>query len=57
MGVAPDHGTPEFGEMMQAYGAFTEEVRGKDIMGGGDALQERVASGASRAIASETFAS
>ena len=36
---APDHGTPEFGEMMQAYGAFTEEVRGKDIMGSGDALQ------------------
>lgn len=32
-------GTPEFGEMMQGYGSFTEEVRSKDIMLGGDALQ------------------
>ena len=35
----PDYGTPEFGEMMQAYGAFTEDIRAKDIMGGGDGLQ------------------
>ncbi len=31
--------TPEFGEMMQGYGAFTQEVREKGIMVGGDPLQ------------------
>ncbi len=36
-GPAPD--TPEFGEMMQGYGAFTQEIRDRGIMQGGDALQ------------------
>ena len=31
--------TAEFGEMMQGYGAFTQEVREKGIMKGGDPLQ------------------
>ena len=31
--------TPEFGEMMQGYGAFTQEVREKGVMKAGDALQ------------------
>ena len=36
-GPAPE--TAEFGEMMQGYGAFTEEVRAKDNMVVGDPLQ------------------
>ena len=36
-GPAPQ--TPEFGEMMQGYGAFTQEIREKGIMKGGDPLQ------------------
>ena len=36
-GPAPE--TAEFGEMMQGYGAFTEEVRAKDKMVAGDPLQ------------------
>lgn len=34
----PVPGTPEFGEFMQGYGAFTEEVKGKGLMVAGDAL-------------------
>ena len=36
-GPAPE--TAEFGEIMQGYGAFTEEVRAKDKMVAGDPLQ------------------
>ncbi len=36
-GPVPD--TPEFGEMMQGYGAFTQEVREKGVMKAGDPLQ------------------
>ncbi len=36
-GPKPD--TPAFGEMMQGYGAFTQEVREKGIMVAGDPLQ------------------
>ncbi len=31
--------TPEFGEMMQGYGAFTQEVKEKGAMKSGDPLQ------------------
>ncbi len=36
-GPAPE--SAEFGEMMQGYGAFSQEVREKGIMKGGDPLQ------------------
>lgn len=36
-GPAPE--TPEFGEMMQGYRTFTQEIQEKDIMKGGDPLQ------------------
>ena len=38
-GSGPQPETPEFGEMMQGYGAFTEEVRGNGVMLHGDPLQ------------------
>ncbi len=31
--------TPEFGEMMEGYGAFTQEVRENGVMTAGDPLQ------------------
>lgn len=37
--AGPTPNTPEFGEMMQGYGAFTQEVKERGIMNGGDALQ------------------
>ena len=36
-GPAPQ--TPEFGKMMEGYGAFTQEVRDKGVMKAGDPLQ------------------
>ena len=38
-GSGPAPKTAEFGEMMQGYGALTEEVRAKDNMVAGDPLQ------------------
>lgn len=35
----PKPGTPEFGQMIQEYGQFTEEVKGKGMLVAGDALQ------------------
>ncbi len=35
----PAHGTPEFGEMMQGYGAFTKHVQDTGKFVSGDALQ------------------
>ncbi len=37
--AAPVPETREFGEMMQGYGAFTQEVKEAGVMKGGDALQ------------------
>ena len=34
----PAPGTPDFGAMMEGYGAFTEEVRQKGVMHAGDPL-------------------
>ncbi len=37
--AAPVPETREFGDMMQGYGAFTQEVKEAGVMKGGDALQ------------------
>lgn len=38
-GSGPAHGTPEFGGMMEAYGAFGAEVQANGKFVAGDALQ------------------
>ena len=46
-GPAPE--TPEFGEMMEGYGAFTQEVRENGVMTAGDPLQP-VSTGVAEAL-------
>jgi hypothetical protein len=38
--AGPDYGTPEFGELLEAYGAFSKEVQEAGVLVGGEALQD-----------------
>lgn len=39
-GTGPQPGTPEFGEMMQGYMAFDEEITQRDMKLGGEPLED-----------------
>ncbi len=38
--LAPTYGTPEFGEMMAAYGAANQRMRDDGVLRGGDGLHD-----------------
>lgn len=38
--AGPDYGTPEFGELLEAYGAFSKEVQEAGVLVAGEALQD-----------------
>ncbi len=38
-GAAPAPGTPEFDELMNGYGAFTQDIKSKGVMVAGDPLE------------------
>jgi len=38
--AGPDYGTPEFGKLLEAYGAFSREVQEAGVLVAGEALQD-----------------